>query len=278
LLRLTKQLLAYIRCTHPLPCLAVSSFAGLIAFSHNSSLASSLSIFAVVLLQQISVGLSNDWLDYKRDLAAKRVDKPAANGLVSVSMISGFSLVTAVSAQLLAFFYSPAAAAVMFLLLLSGWSYNLGLKATWASAIPYAVGFGALPLFASTADPIPYLAPAWMVTVAALLGIAAHFANALPDREADELTGVRALPHILGRRISALVIATTSMVATIITVTQSPNLSTQIAAAGLLAVALLAGSASVLSLRLTPPRIVFPLLVSAALMNVILLLAGAFGS
>jgi len=96
----------------------------------------------------------------------------------------------------------------------------------------------------------------------------------LPDREADALTGVRALPHTLGRRTSALVIATTSMVATIITVTQSPNLSIQIASAGLLVVALLAGSVSVLSLRLTPPRTVFPLLVSAALMNVILLLLG----
>lgn len=273
---LTQQVIALIRCTHPLPCLAVSSFAGLIAFAHNSSFASSLAIFAVVLLQQISVGLSNDWLDYKRDLAAGRMDKPAANGLVSVSTLRLVSLVSAGLAQLLAFFFSPVAAAVMFLMLLSGWAYNLGMKTNWSSAIPYAVGFGALPVFAAVADPNPYWPPTWIVAVAALLGIAAHFANALPDREADQLTGVNALPHILGQRASALVIAGCAMLATVITVTQSPFLPAEFSFAGLLVMALLVGAASALALKPEPPRVVFPLLILAALVNVILLLAGAF--
>jgi len=38
---------------------------------------------------------------------------------------------------------------------------------------------------------------------------------------------------------------------------------------------LLAGSASVLSLRSVPPRMVFPLLIAAALINVVLLVLGA---
>lgn len=273
---LKQQVMALIRCTHPLPCLAVSSFAGLIAFAHSSSLASSLSIFAVVLLQQISVGLSNDWLDYKRDLAAGRMDKPAANGLVSVSTLRGLSLVSAGLAQIMAFFFSPVAAAVMFLMLLSGWFYNLGMKTNWSSAIPYAVGFGALPVFAAAADPNPYWQPAWIVAVAALLGIAAHFANALPDREADQLTGVKALPHVLGQRVSALVIAGSAMLATVITVTQSTGLSVEMTLSGLLIMCLLVGSASVLVLKPEPPRVVFPLLILAALVNVILLLVGAF--
>jgi 4-hydroxybenzoate polyprenyltransferase len=266
--------IALIRCTHPIPCLAVSSFAGLIAFAHSSSLASSLSIFAVVLLQQISVGLSNDWLDYKRDLAAGRMDKPAANGIVSLSTLRALSLFSAGLAQLLAFFFSPVAAAVMFLMLLSGWVYNLGMKTNWSSAIPYAVGFGALPVFAAAADPNAYWPPTWIVAVAALLGIAAHFANALPDREADQLTGVKALPHILGQRISALVIAGSAMLATVITVTQATGLSAEMATGSLLVMVLLLGSASLLTLKPTPPRVVFPLLMVAALVNVILLLLG----
>jgi 4-hydroxybenzoate polyprenyltransferase len=112
--------------------------------------------------------------------------------------------------------------------------------------------------------------------VAALLGIAAHFANALPDREADQLTGVNALPHILGQRVSALVIAGCAMLATVITVTQSPFLPAEISFAGLLVMALLVGAASALALKPEPPRVVFPLLILAALVNVILLLAGAF--
>lgn len=271
---LKRKVIALIRCTHPLPCLAVSSFAGLIAFAHNSSFTSSLSIFAVVLLQQISVGLSNDWLDYKRDLAAGRADKPAANGLVNASTLRALSLVSAGLAQLMAFFYSPVAAAVMFLMLLSGWAYNLGMKTNWSSAIPYAVGFGALPVFAAAADPNPYWPPSWIVAVAALLGIAAHFANALPDREADKLTGVNALPHILGQRVSAIVIGVVAMLATAITVTQSPSLPNALAIGGLAIMVLLAGSASVLSLRSVPPRIVFPLMIAAALINVVLLVLG----
>ena len=38
----------------------------------------------------------------------------------------------------------------------------------------------------------------------ALLGVAAHFANVLPDLDDDVATGVRGLPHRLGARASAL--------------------------------------------------------------------------
>ena len=267
--------LALIKCTHPLPCLAVSSFAAVISFSHSNSIGTSLVIFIAVLLQQISVGLSNDWLDYKRDKAAARTDKPAVSGLVRVAQLRVGSLIAAALAETVAIFLGLGSAIAMLLMLIFGWSYNLGMKNNWSSPIPYALGFGALPVFSGLADPQPYWVPIWIVIVAALLGISAHFANALPDQVADKLTGVNALPHILGQRVSSVVIGVVAMVATVITVTQSPSLPTEIAIAGLVAMVLLIGSASLLSLRASPPRIVFIILIAAALVNVILLVLGA---
>jgi 4-hydroxybenzoate polyprenyltransferase len=267
--------LALIKCTHPLPCLAVSSFAAVISFSHSNSIGTSLVIFIAVLLQQISVGLSNDWLDYKRDKAAARTDKPAVSGLVRVSQLRVGSLIAAGLAETLAIFLGLGTAIAMLLMLIFGWSYNHGMKNNWSSPIPYALGFGALPIFTGLADPQPYWVPIWIVIVAALLGVSAHFANALPDQVADKLTGVNALPHILGKRVSSVVIGVAAMVATVITVTQSPSLPTEIAIAGLVVMVLLIGSASLLSLRANPPRIVFIILIAAALVNVILLVLGA---
>ncbi|MCX6485276.1 MAG: UbiA family prenyltransferase [Rhodoluna sp.] len=267
--------LALIKCTHPLPCLAVSSFAAVISFSHSNSIGTSLVIFIAVLLQQISVGLSNDWLDYKRDKAAARTDKPAVSGLVRVSQLRVGSLIAAGLAETLAIYLGLGSAIAMLLMLIFGWSYNLGMKNNWSSPIPYALGFGALPIFTGLADPQPYWVPIWIVIVAALLGVSAHFANALPDQVADKLTGVNALPHILGKRVSSVVIGVAAMVATVITVTQSPSLPTEIAIAGLVVMVLLIGSASLLSLRASPPRIVFIILIAAALVNVILLVLGA---
>jgi 4-hydroxybenzoate polyprenyltransferase len=93
----------------------------------------------------------------------------------------------------------------------AGWAYNLGLKATVWSWVPYAVAFGALPVFVTltgTGD-VP---PLWVPVAGALLGVGAHLVNALPDLDDDLATGVRGLPHRLGARWAAPV-ATAILVA-----------------------------------------------------------------
>jgi 4-hydroxybenzoate polyprenyltransferase len=267
-------LLALIRASHPIPSLAVSSFAALFSLGSGLPLNSSLLIFTAVLLQQISVGLSNDWLDYGHDLAANRQDKPSVNGLVSVSKLRFLSLTAAVSAEVVALFMGLGPSLLMLLMLAAGWAYNLGMKSNWTSPIPYAVGFGAIPVFVGLSAPIPFGVPAWVVVVSALLGVSAHFANVLPDLEADKLTGVNSLPHILGQKVSAIVIAATALVANLLVVTQSEALDPNLAIGGLVATIILVGFASSLSLRAKPPKAVFTLLILASLVNVILLMLG----
>lgn len=266
--------LGLIQSSHPIPCLAVSLFAAVFGLALGIPWERSLLIFFMVLLQQVSVGLSNDWLDYKKDLFAGRKDKPAANGLVKVSELRTWSLVAAGLAQTSAFYFGPAAAMLMFVMLVSGWAYNLGMKANWSSAIPYIVGFGSVPVFVGLSASVPVWVEPWVVLMSALLGVSAHFANVLPDIEADKLNGVNALPHLLGQRVSALVIAVTALLATVLAVTQSQDLDPGVAVTGLVVNILLAGFASALSLKMQPPRSAFLLLILAALVNMVLLMLG----
>ncbi len=267
--------LALIRASHPIPCLAVASFSGMLGIGLGLPPTNALLVFFVVLMQQISVGLSNDWIDYKRDKVANRQDKPTVNGLVSVAQLRTGSLIAAALALLASFGMGLGSAVLMVVMLAAGWAYNLGMKLNWTSVIPYAVGFGTIPIFVGMAAPEPFWVETWIVLAAALLGVSAHFANVLPDMQADQLTGVKALPHLLGQRLSAIVISVSAMVATLLVVTQSKNLPAEAAVAGLAATLVLVGLASVLSLRKQPPKLAFSLLIWASLVNVLLLMFGA---
>jgi 4-hydroxybenzoate polyprenyltransferase len=79
-----------------------------------------------------------------------------------------------------------------------GWAYNLGLKATVWSWLPYAVAFGLLPVFIWLAGDDSGAPPLWLPLAAACLGVGAHLLNVLPDIADDAATGVRGLPHRLG--------------------------------------------------------------------------------
>jgi 4-hydroxybenzoate polyprenyltransferase len=257
-----------------MPSLAVALFAILFAVGVGLGAERVALVGFAVLLQQFSVGLSNDWLDIERDRASGRTDKPAAKGSLNASLVRNSSLAAGVMALLVAGLLGWESLGWMVFMLVAGWAYNLGLKATAFSVLPYAVGFGILPVFVTLSVEESQIPPAWVVVVAALLGVSAHFANTLPDLLEDRATGVRALPHIVGQRISALVIAATAILASSIAVYQSVTLASFVGLIGLLATILLAGIASGLSLRQTPPRVIFPLLVLASLVNAILLMLG----
>lgn len=267
--------MALIRASHPIPCLAVALFSGLLGIGLGLPIDRCVLIFAVVLLQQISVGLSNDWIDYPRDMAANRSDKPTVSGLVKVSQLRSGSLIAGSLALALSFAIGGGAGLTMMLMLLAGWAYNLGLKLNWASALPYAVGFGSVPVFVGMAATEPFWVAGWIVLAAALLGVSAHFANVLPDMKADKLTGVRALPHLMGQLLSALVISISALAATVLVITQSSDLHPAAAFTGLALTVCLVGLASLLSLRKEPPRMTFLLLIVASFVNVILLVLGA---
>ena len=267
--------LALFRATHPLPSFSVASFTVLFGIGVGLPLEKIWLVGLAVLTQQFSVGLSNDWLDAERDKAVERIDKPVALGIVSVARVRTASFVAAVTALALSFALGTAAFLLMFPMLAIGWAYNLGLKANGFSVIPYILGFGILPAFVTLSGQEPALPPVWVMIVAGIFGVAAHFANTLPDLLADKKTGVRALPHILGQAASAVVIAVSASSASLVLVTQSDKLVPVISVGGLGLTVVLSLLASVLALRPNPPKLVFHLLLLAILVNALMLMLGS---
>lgn len=197
---------ALFRASHPGPSLAVAVITALIGVGVGLEPWRVVLLAVAVLLGQFSVGLSNDALDAERDRLSGRRDKPIASGEVSARVAVVVSLVSLALAIGLTLPLGPAAVVAHLVFISAGWAYNLWLKGTLASVVPYAVGFGSLPLIATLSLAEPRLAHAWAIAAAALLGSGAHFANALPDFDADAATGIRGLPHSIGRRGSAIAV------------------------------------------------------------------------
>lgn len=196
---------ALLRSCHPEPTVAVTVVSAVLALVAGRGFASVL-VGTTVLTGQLSIGWLNDAVDASRDRASRRTDKPVAQGVLSPRTVGVAAAVAALASVPLAL-ATGADGRVPVLLTLSlhllvvagGWVYDLGIKSTVVSVLPYAFAFGALPAF--VVAPVAAV-PWWLVAAGALLGSGAHFANVLPDLAQDAATGVRGLPHRLGARWS----------------------------------------------------------------------------
>lgn len=191
---------AWVRASHPEPALTVTALTAVLAAASGQSAAGCVLAGAAVLAGQLSVGWSNDRLDRARDIAAGRRAKPLAAGALSpfpVSVAAALALALCVPLSLAS---GPAAGAAHLVGVAAAWAYNLGVKRTVLSWLPYAVAFGLLPAFVALGLPGRGWPPLWAVGAAALLGVGAHFTNVLPDIDDDLAAGVRGLPQRLGRR------------------------------------------------------------------------------
>jgi 4-hydroxybenzoate polyprenyltransferase len=192
--------LGLLRACHPEPTAAVTLVATLLALATGRGPGGVLAVAAAVLASQLAVGWSNDALDAGRDALVGRSDKPIVAGAVSRRTVAVAALAAAVLTPPLALLSGVAAAAVATFGLVSALLYNWPLKFTWASVLPYAMSFAALPAFVVLGVTRPAW---WLIAAGALLGAGAHFANVLPDLDDDARTGVRGLPHRIGARASA---------------------------------------------------------------------------
>jgi 4-hydroxybenzoate polyprenyltransferase len=196
---------------HPLPCLAVTAFAS--AWGAASGLHAGVVVLVAiaVLLGQLSIGWCNDAVDAARDVAAGRPDKPVVAGLVTREQLWLAAIAALAACVPVSLALGLAAGAVHLVAVASGWCYDLLLKPTAASPLPYAVSFGLLPAVATLAGSPPAWPPAGVLAGAALLGTGAHFANTVGDADHDAATGVRGLPQRLGPtaslRVSAVLVA-----------------------------------------------------------------------
>ena len=257
---------------HPLPTLAVTAISAGLAALAGLSLARGALVVAAVFAGQLSIGWSNDAIDAARDRATHRSDKPVAQGAVStraVGFAAGLALLVAV---VLSLALGPLPGLASLTVVACGWLYNLGLKATVFSFVPYAIAFGTLPAVATLALPEPVWPAPWAMVAGALFGVSAHLANVLPDLDDDLDTGVRGLPHRIGARATAVACPVLLGAASLVILfgTTGPGGAEPwrlVAAVGLVA---LAGAGVVVGLRQPKSRALFVIVIVAAIGAVLL--------
>ncbi|MDG9700831.1 UbiA family prenyltransferase [Streptomyces sp. DH37] len=200
--------LALLAAAHGGPALAVAAIAGLLALRGDLRPLDAAVVTGAVLTGQLTIGWGNDLRDLPRDRAVGRTDKPLATGALPVGRVVRALVAAALACLVLSALAGWRSALVNVVLVTgAGHVYNLGLKATAWSWVPYAGAFGALPSAVTLAGPSPAWAPLWTTGAGAALGVGAHLLNTLPDLADDERTGVRGLPHRIGERPSRVLAA-----------------------------------------------------------------------
>nr|WP_274635991.1 UbiA family prenyltransferase [Microbacterium bovistercoris] len=257
------------RSTHPGPTVVVTVIACALGVATGLGPVRLVALTAAVLAGQMSIGLSNDVLDAARDRAVGRSDKPLARPDAPVRTAWTAAVVAALVALAVSAALGWWLALAHAVFLGCGWAYNARLKSTIWSAACFLVGFGVFPSLAPLALPVPHVAPGWAWATGAALGVAIHFSNALPDLDDDARTGVRGLPHRLGVRGSAVVAFVALLAGTAAAVVGplaagATGVAPITATAGV-AVTAVAAWGLVASLRARPGRLVFRLVMLAAL-------------
>jgi 4-hydroxybenzoate polyprenyltransferase len=212
------RLAGLLRVAHPFPSTLDAIVTGVLASVAGGSPGVVVRLALAMLVIQSGIGALNDAVDAPLDAGAKP-SKPIPAGLVSRADATLASWVLAGAGLALAASVSPAA----FVLGLAGGSvgfaYDLRLKGTAWSWLPFAAGIPILPLFAWVGAvgtvPLPVIV---LALIAVPAGAAIAVANALPDLERDELVGVRSVATMLGRTRSVRVVATLQAVVGLIAV------------------------------------------------------------
>jgi len=212
-----------VRLVHPFPSALAAAVTIALSLVAGTTGGRAALLGMAMLAIQFSIGAFNDVLDAPADAVAGR-SKPLLDGRIPARVALGVAAVAGPAGLVLAALAGPAAALVALTGYGIGLVYDLRLKASPWSWLPYATGIPLLPVFAwvaATGDlPVPILG---LAGLGVLGGTALAIANSLADAERDTASRTATVATTLGRaraiRLGALLsfvvggIATTSAVA-----------------------------------------------------------------
>ena len=195
-----------LRIVHPFPTLLnVAATAGLafVAVRGVPDISVLARMLAVMLCAQCAIGVANDYFD--RDLdAASKPWKPVVAGLVAPRTALTLAVAFAFAAAALGATLGVGSFLLAMLGMSCGLAYDIRLKRTILSAIPYVIAIPTMPIWVwltlGVWGPVLW----WLLPLGGLIGLALHVANTLPDIDADVAHGIAGLAHRLGARISIL--------------------------------------------------------------------------
>jgi 4-hydroxybenzoate polyprenyltransferase len=194
----------FLRAAHFGPTVIVTTASFLLSLSQYSWI-DSLRVAIAIFAGQLVVGWSNDFIDAPLDIAAHRTKKPIVSKEINPEQLKK-SILVALFAALILSLFSPlglTGTLIHFLGILSATFYNLKLKSTIISPLPYIVSFGALPW--AIYLPAGNHPPLWLFIDFMLIAVAFHFFNVLKDFQWDINQGVLGLPQRLGRKTSLVI-------------------------------------------------------------------------
>jgi 4-hydroxybenzoate polyprenyltransferase len=251
---------ALVRAAHAVPGASVTLLIGAATVARGAGPAEAALAVASTAASQLSVGWSNDFLDLEEDRAAGRTAKPLVSGEVAPGTVWAGARIAAAASVGSAAALGIAPAGAMAVALAAAWGYNLGLKRTPLSWLPYAVAFGLASVFVwLVADGT--LPPGWVPAATAGLGVAGHLTNVLPDLEVDRGARARGLPHLLGPTrslvVAAALLGATLMLVLVAGARVTPAAVAAGSAAGLFIVAVVAAGLT------GRPRLAFLLTIAA---------------
>lgn len=187
------------RLVHPFPSLLVTAVT--VALIPMADTGADLSLYVVLglgmLCFQFSIGAANDATDAALDREAKPW-KPLARGAVThrqatvtAAMLAGAGLLVTAGLDFAPWLVGGAGLAC-------GLAYDLGLKRSRLSWLPWSLALPLVPAWVWLAvgawSPLLW----WVFPIGAMLGTAVYFANQAPDVPADRRQAVRGLAQRAG--------------------------------------------------------------------------------
>ncbi len=192
------RLAGLVRLVHPFPSILDGVVVAAVALIAGASPVDASRLGLAMTALQFGIGATNDIVDAPRD-AGHKPGKPIPAGLVSRPVARVVAVAAFAAGLILSTLSGPATVGLALVVVGIGLAYDVLLKGTAWSWLPFAVGIPILPVFGwlgatSTVPPIFAL----LVPVAGAAGAALAIANALADVERDQAAGTVSIARALG--------------------------------------------------------------------------------
>lgn len=180
-----------------------------------------LQLVATMLPIQLCIGVINDVVDLPADTVAQPY-KPLVRGVLRRSTAAWIGVILGAIGLAAAATINLGTLGLGAAALGAGLSYDLGLRRTVLSWVPWWGGMAVLPLASyASAGAIPARLLV-LIPLAALIAIGLHVANALPDIDTDRTAGARSFPVLIGvgaaRWVGPFALAAADVVALVLAV------------------------------------------------------------
>jgi 4-hydroxybenzoate polyprenyltransferase len=203
------RIAGWLGASHPYPLTMVLCLTALLAFASadgRPEVWRLLLLLISMFFSQLSIGWSNDYLDREND-ARYQPSKPIPSGVVDARLMP-LAILGVLGASLVAgALLGPLPLALLIAGTAAGLGYNLGIKDTRFSGLPYVLAFAALPPYVWIALDVYRDEFLLLYAVGTPLTLAAHLGNSIPDIETDRGAGRPGLAVSLGRESAMRVLA-----------------------------------------------------------------------